>query len=107
MAKYGRISVIGAFGLSAALLAFGCGDDDPIEELEQVVDCFEICDRYEDCVEEIDVSACTDACEDMIEVSSDVRRRADDCEDCLDDRSCAEIEAAACWDDCPVVPLED
>ena len=89
------------------LLAFACGDEDPVDEVDQVVDCLEICERYDDCVEEIDLTACTDACEDRIEVDSELAEVADECEDCLDDRSCGEIETAGCFDECPVVPLED
>lgn len=96
--------------LSIALiagLASGCGDEDPIEELGQVADCAEICGRYDECITEIDLTACTDACEDRIEVDSSVGAQANTCEDCLDGRSCAEIETAGCFDECPVVPLQD
>jgi hypothetical protein len=36
-----------------------------------------------------------------------VRQAAEACEDCLDDRSCEQAEAANCWAGCPVFPLED
>lgn len=94
-------------GAGLALLTPGCGDDDPIDEVDQRVDCLEICDRYSECVEEIDVTACTDACEERIDVEPGLEAQADQCEDCLDNRSCGEIEDAGCFDNCPVVPLQD
>jgi hypothetical protein len=91
----------------AAFVAGACGDEDPIEEVEQLADCAEICSRYGDCIEEIDLTACTDACEDRIETDSSVGARARVCEDCLDGRTCAEVESAGCFTACPVVPLQD
>lgn len=95
--------------LSALFLPLaGCGDDGPLEQLDHVEDCFTICDRYQECVDSsFDITACTDACEDLADDDTVVQERLDRCDDCLDDRSCQEVETVACFDDCPVVPLED
>jgi hypothetical protein len=75
------------------------------EESANTVDCFQVCSRFSDCVTEIDTTECTDACEDRADASEDVELRARACEDCLEDRSCAEAEG--CWADCPVVPVAE
>ena len=69
------------------------------------VDCFEICSRYNECIADIDVTECTDLCEDRSEQSSANRDQTNRCEDCLDNRTCAEAEF--CWADCPVVAVPD
>lgn len=107
MAKYTRLTLALSSVLGATLLAAGCGDEDPIDEIEQIADCAEICDRYDECVEELDMTACVDACEDRIEVDATAASQAQTCEECLDDRTCAEVETANCFDACPVVPLQD
>jgi hypothetical protein len=96
-----------AVAFVGALVAGACGDEDPVEEVEQLADCAEICGRYGDCIESIDLTACTDACEDRIEADRAVGARARSCEDCLDGRTCAEVESAGCFEECPVVPLRD
>jgi hypothetical protein len=101
------MGVVLGIAFAAGLAGGGCGDDDPVEEVDQLADCTELCSRYSECVAEIDVTACTDTCEDLIELSPSVGKEADICEDCLDDRSCAEIEAGGCFDSCPVIPLQD
>ncbi len=65
---------------SAFFAGAGC------DEAEQTIDCGKICNRYEECIEDdYDVSACTDRCDEMLDSDSD---RADECEACIDDRSC-------------------
>ncbi len=98
------VLLLSAFCLPIA----ACGDEGPLEEIDQVKDCLEICDRYQECVDSsVDLTACADACEDLAEVEQETRIELDRCEDCLDDRSCQEIEDAACFDNCPIVPLQD
>ena len=110
MKRMNRWNTFGAalgVALAAALASGGCGDDDPIDQLNEVADCSEICSRYGDCIGEIDQTACTDACEDRIDANSSVAAQASRCEDCLDDRSCEEVATAGCFDQCPVVPRQD
>lgn len=81
--------------LLAALLVvpLNCGDE---------ADCLEICSRYSECISDIDVTECTDLCEDRTE-DVNVRQAADDCEACLAGDACP--EAAQCFEpgtDCPL-----
>jgi hypothetical protein len=89
----------GALGY-AILLALPMSCDDTI-------DCFQICNTYSDCVTNIDVTECTDLCEDRIDDSANMEASAERCEECIDDRACAEIDQAGCFNDCPVVPVSD
>ncbi|MCB9537372.1 MAG: hypothetical protein H6704_14055 [Myxococcales bacterium] len=86
--------------LVAALAVGGataCGE--AADEANEVINCAQICETYQDCVDsDLDVSDCTDRCEDRIDDDDDGRARAQMCEDCLDGRSCA--EGVACTPDC-------
>lgn len=94
--------VVGVFvsGL-ACVSATACGDED----LTNTVDCAQICNRFSDCVTEIDVTQCIDTCEVRADRSDEVEARTELCEECIDGASCEEAEP--CWDDCPVVPVLD
>ncbi|MEZ4232952.1 MAG: hypothetical protein R3B89_27480 [Polyangiaceae bacterium] len=93
--------------LSAALAIVGCGDDNSlIEEANNTVDCGQICSTYSDCVTDIDVTDCTDYCEDEADKSEQTEDRVQACEDCLDDKSCSEA-AMSCWDNCAFVPVPE
>jgi hypothetical protein len=70
-----------------------------------LADCSRICFRYNECVERIDVTECTDLCEDRADASDAVSDQANRCEDCTEDGACADIEG--CWADCPVVAVPD
>jgi hypothetical protein len=72
---------------------------------EDTVDCFNICNRFSECVTNIDVSECTDQCEDRVEADAAIEERADVCEDCVEDGACGEI--VGCFDNCPVVVVPD
>jgi hypothetical protein len=84
--------------LGHALLA--CGDDN---EIDRTFDCGSICSRYSECVTDIDVGECTDYCEDQAEADPNVEQAADACDDCIEDKSCA--ESSACIPDCSLVPI--
>lgn len=94
-----RIKAVAIVGVICQLLA-GCDNDNVID---RTLDCGELCDRYSDCVTDIDVTDCTDQCEDRADAHPDIERAVDACEDCLDDRSCD--EQAACASSCELVPL--
>lgn len=56
------------------------------DEADQAIDCNQICNRYKDCFDaDYDVGACVDRCEPMLDEDP---HAADDCENCIDDRSC-------------------
>ncbi|HMJ15639.1 MAG TPA: hypothetical protein VK524_29685, partial [Polyangiaceae bacterium] len=52
-----------AFLGGAVLMAVGCGDD-VTDEIDNRLDCAEICDKRDDCVTETDESECIDYCEE-------------------------------------------
>lgn len=87
----------------AALLGHGlvaCGDDN---EVDRTFDCGSICSRYSECVTDIDVTECTDYCEDQAEANPNVEQAADECDDCIEGKSCA--ESSSCVADCSLVPV--
>jgi hypothetical protein len=76
------LSLFAAIALTAA--AAGC--DGPVD---RAIDCQQICERYKDCVDSsYDVSDCADRCRDKAGSSDTFDQQADNCENCLDDRSC-------------------
>lgn len=66
-----------------ALTSFGLG----CAEIDQTVDCNDVCNRYQSCYDaSYDTMACRNRCETF---ANDNPRAANDCDTCLDDRSCA------------------
>ena len=88
----GFLLTIGTVGFS------GC------DEVDKTFDCRSICQRYADCVSgDYDVGACADRCKDNADADESFEAKADACESCIDDRSCA--ESFPCIDECVgVVP---
>lgn len=86
--------VLGLVGLLLVAVVPACG------EASRTVNCAEICSRYSDCVTDIDVTACTNECEDQADADASYESRASTCEDCLDGKAC--MEAESCWASCPV-----
>jgi hypothetical protein len=97
-----RYFTILAFTLSSFSL-FACGEEAE-EELRNTVNCAKICGKYDECVAEIDVSACTDACENNADANEAYARQASQCDSCVDG-ACAEVQG--CWATCPVVSAQD
>jgi len=72
-----------AAAVAVAVLG-GCGS------IDAVLDCHGICERYRSCFEGgYDVAACESRCRDGSANNSSYRRQADQCNACIDDRSCA------------------
>lgn len=100
-----------SFGAGVAFVAFAiaaCSDDaaeESIEEVQNSVDCAQICAKYDDCVADIDETACADSCEDLADSDESYESAADACENCVEDKACS--DAASCWANCPVVPAGD
>lgn len=78
----------------------GCSDD---SEVDRTLDCGSICSRYSECVTDIDVTECTDYCEDQADANPDIEKAVDKCDDCIEDKSCA--ESTACFSSCSLVPV--
>lgn len=89
----------GTLILSAVILVPACAED---SEAGRTVDCAQICSAYSECITDIDVSSCTNECEDKADANSAYQRSASDCEACLEDKACAESES--CWASCPAMP---
>jgi hypothetical protein len=95
-------------GLGIVLLfPLACGDDgnEVQDEIEGTADCTQICSRYADCISDIDETECVDECEDIADATEAGETSAENCEDCLDGKTCTEAES--CWANCPVVPIPD
>jgi len=77
--------LMGSVGLAAGVFSSssGCGAD-------AAFDCHQVCDRYKTCFDQsYDVGACSERCRTNSANSSTVRSQADQCEACIDDKSCA------------------
>jgi len=62
----------------------GCGTAD------NIFDCQAVCSRYRDCIKsDYDVGMCRDRCRSRSETDSSVRAAADECQACIDEKSCA------------------
>jgi hypothetical protein len=83
---------------SAAMMMCGCTD--PIHEIDQSVDCNDVCNRYRSCYDQnYDVAACRNRCEGFVDGDGGNSDRADQCDMCLDARSCTTI-AFSCQTQC-------
>jgi hypothetical protein len=70
----------------AALGAIGCNSG-PLHDLDVVVDCDDLCDRYASCFDsEYDTASCRDRCHDVADRDPN---SANECDTCLDARSCS------------------
>lgn len=78
-------------------LATSCAAAD---EVESRVDCDTICDKYADCYDsDYDTEACASDCEAEYDADPDYIEKIDDCEACIDDKSCSE-STFSCVDEC-------
>jgi hypothetical protein len=89
-------------GLSLGLMLFGAGVG-CVNQIDRVTDCQDICSRYSDSFDSTyDVSACRSRCTEDAENSDDFDQRVDQCENCLDDRSCTS-SAFSCSAECVTI----
>ena len=93
------MSKINAISFSLLLAVLGaCGKDDPITAIDRTTDCSNICSKYKECISgDYDTDACEDRCTDM--VSANKTDRIDECESCVDDKSCTN-SAFSCASEC-------
>jgi hypothetical protein len=86
----------------ALMLAFGCSVKD---DIEAEIDCHSICQRYSDCFDgDYDVSGCTDSCQNKIDSGDLQQSDVDDCDNCIDERSCASAGFSCATECLSVVP---
>lgn len=93
-------------------VALGLGACGAAEEVEEVVDCAQICEAYGDCVQELtdteyDELACINNCEAKSDEDTEFRAQANTCEQCIDDtEDTCTATAFACADECASVVIE-
>ena len=88
--------------LALAVLFSGCA---VVQKVETAIDCNGICSRYRTCFDtRYDVSACELRCRDTSSTDTDYRRKADMCNACIGDRSCASATFACVVECAAIVP---
>lgn len=77
--------------LSLLTLFLGiAGCQDPIMQIDQSVDCHDVCERYRSCYNtSYDTAACRTRCEGYVHGDGGNSSAADVCDMCMDDTSCA------------------
>jgi hypothetical protein len=77
--------------LAAFFLAGAVGLATPsCDKAETAFDCQTICDRYKTCFDSTyNVDSCRSNCQNKAANDMDYQRKVDDCEACIDDRSCS------------------
>lgn len=85
---------------AAALFLTAC------EEVEHTLNCAEVCDTYNDCVDDdVDRTECIDACTDFADQNQSNADRTEACAECVDGMSCVD-SAFQCIDDCAFIPVQ-
>jgi hypothetical protein len=83
--------------LGSIALGSACSGDN---EVDRLLDCHQICDRYSDCFDaDYAVSTCRSRCENDADADAQFENRVDACENCIDGLSCAE-GAFSCATEC-------
>lgn len=78
------LGVVLLVGVPVTVGLVGC------DEAESAFDCHQVCSRYQTCVDDdYDVSACRDRCRTNADNDESYKDKADACEACIDDKSCA------------------
>jgi hypothetical protein len=91
---------IGVLGLAGFAFCSAAACDDAKDEIENTITCADVCERYQECVDaDYDVAACTDRCEDDASSSETRESRLEECDACIEDRSCVG-SAFACATEC-------
>ncbi len=96
MFKLGLAYTVALFTAFASLPA--CDD------LEAAYDCNQICNRYQECLDDdYDTSACASRCRDNAE-DDNFADQAEDCQACIDDRSCVDATFGCAAECAAIVP---
>ncbi|MGC4095249.1 MAG: hypothetical protein QM756_46470 [Polyangiaceae bacterium] len=87
-------------GLVVASSALGgCSD------VKNTITCSEVCNRYKGCFDSsYDVSACTDRCKTRAGSDSDKQSQLDQCDACIEDKSCASATFSCATECVSIVP---
>jgi type II secretory pathway component PulF len=89
------------FTLFAATILMSLATMGGCVEIGAAIDCQQMCDELQTCIDsDLNVDRCTERCENRAD-SSRLRKRLDQCTDCLDEGyACAEITTA-----CPICEI--
>ena len=80
-----KLGFLAAFLMTGVFAVANTGCD----SVDRAYDCNQICNKYKDCADaNYDVGACEDKCRDNASDSEAFEDKADDCQACVDDRSC-------------------
>ena len=83
----GILSAI-TFTSALAITSPACGGSNAID---RIYDCDQICDKYKECADaNYDNAWCADDCRAAAKDDQAYQSKADDCETCIDDRSCVD-----------------
>ena len=83
-----KISVMFLGAALAAIVSFvGAGGCD---DVQNAWNCSDLCNRYQSCFDtSYDTGACRNRCEDLANNSQNFDERANSCQNCMNDNSCA------------------
>lgn len=82
------LDLILVLALPVVAVLGGCRD--PIMQIDQSVDCRDVCERYRMCYDvSYDTAACRNRCEGFVHGDGGHSSAADDCDMCMDATSCA------------------
>lgn len=100
------MSVIRRIFLGASLLFAGVSlGFTSCSSVDAAFDCQRVCNRYKECFSSgYDVGACRDRCRSNAEADMEAQRKADQCEACIDDRSCSDATFNCATDCAGIVP---
>jgi len=94
MMKKFSVMIVGV-ALAAVVSFVGAGGCD---ETQNAFNCSDLCNRYRDCFDHnYNTSACSSRCQDLANNSQNFDERANSCQNCMNDNSCA-----AATFNCPV-----
>jgi hypothetical protein len=92
-----------AWVISLALALGGCAT--VVQRIDSAIDCSGICSRYASCFDSrYDVDACETRCRSSASKDVDYRRKADMCNACISERSCASASFSCLVECTAVVP---
>ena len=91
--------------LALPVVVIGCDPEATADKVDAKIDCASICNRYKDCFDNAyDTETCRDRCETSSKNDSSYDAKAESCDNCLDQHSCAG-SAFSCATECAnIVP---
>lgn len=83
-------SLILSLTIAAGLVAGIASSNVGCSAADAAYDCHQVCSRYHECIDKnSDEGDCASKCRDKAADDKSYRQKADDCESCINDKSCA------------------